>query len=62
MKFTASLCARCNNERSQPVDRAWDAFTTYLAANEPQIVASRSIDLASVYGAAWRGESANLAR
>jgi hypothetical protein len=62
MKFSASLCARCNNQRSQPFDRAWDAFTAYLVENEEMILNELRVDLEAVYGLEWRAQSANLAR
>jgi hypothetical protein len=37
MKFGTSLCARCNNERSQPFDAAWDALTEHVAKNEERL-------------------------
>ena len=62
MKFAPSLCAPCNNRRSQAFDGAWDTFTAYLADNEEAIVANRTIDLAAVYGPTWRTDALDLAR
>jgi hypothetical protein len=52
-KFKATLCARCNNERSQAFDRAYDEFASYLRSRERHVLASRSIDLRAVYGRRW---------
>jgi hypothetical protein len=52
-KFKATLCVSCNNERSQPFDRAYDEFATYLRARERHVLASRSIDLRAIYGREW---------
>jgi hypothetical protein len=52
-KFRATLCARCNNERSQPFDHAYDEFASYLRSRERHVLASRSIDLRAVYGRPW---------
>lgn len=30
LKYRALLCARCNNERTQPHDMAWERLSTYL--------------------------------
>lgn len=49
-KFRQTMCAKCNNERSQPFDLAYDKFTTYLHARERHVLASRSVDLRAVYG------------
>ena len=62
MKFKASMCARCNNARSQPFDEAWDKFAEYLAGHEDQVLQNRAIDLREVFGEPWREEAANVAR
>ena len=61
-KFDANLCRRCNNERSQPFDRAYDAFTSYISANSEAIRRSGEIDLAAVYGDSWPEDAENLVR
>lgn len=62
LKFEANLCSNCNSARSQPFDRAYDSFTGYLAANQKHVLASRRIDLRSVYGNDWREATENLLR
>ena len=52
-KFRATMCARCNNQRSQPFDLAYDQFTAYVHAQETHVLASRSVDLRAVYGESW---------
>lgn len=37
LKYRALLCARCNNERTQPHDRAWERLSTYLLERQPPI-------------------------
>src|SRR5207248_2584095 len=61
-KFDPSMCARCNDTRSQPFDRAWDTFTKFLADHEETILATRSVDLRSVFGDDWRAHGASVAR
>lgn len=61
-KFNPTLCRRCNGDRSQPFDRACDAFMNHVEANRQQIANLRRIDLRDVYGSTWRGEAENLAR
>lgn len=35
LKSNALLCARCNNERTQPYDRAWQRLSAYLRSKPP---------------------------
>lgn len=37
LKYRALLCARCNNERTQPHDRAWEHLSNYLRERQPPI-------------------------
>lgn len=37
LKYQARLCARCNNERTQPHDKAWELLSTYLQQRQPPI-------------------------
>lgn len=53
-KFQATMCAKCNNQRSQPFDLAYDEFMGYLQENESHVLASRSVDLRAVYGRGWK--------
>jgi hypothetical protein len=54
VKFKPTMCAKCNNEHSQPLDRAYDQFTAYLHERERHVLASRSVDLRAVYGRDWK--------
>jgi hypothetical protein len=62
VKFTANLCARCNNTRSQAFDHAYDRFVAYVAANERHVVSSRRIDLRAAFGADWRVAAEDILR
>lgn len=62
VKFKRTMCARCNNERSQPFDRSYDRFAAYLRERDRHILASRSIDLRAVYGQAWEAGRDDLLR
>lgn len=53
VKFEATMCANCNNERSQPFDLAYAKFTAYLHEHERHVLASRSVDLRVIYGEEW---------
>jgi hypothetical protein len=48
-KFGNNLCARCNNERSQPFDRAYDRFIEWFLANEVAVEDSGLIPLNDVF-------------
>jgi hypothetical protein len=52
-KSTAMLCERCNNERTQPYDRAWETLSRFLRG-KPSVSARRRIDLAKVFPGAVR--------
>lgn len=62
LKFEANLCATCNGARSQPFDRAYDRLTNYLAEKQTHVLASRQIDLRSVFGQSWQPQTDNLLR
>jgi hypothetical protein len=62
LKFSQSMCARCNDTRSQAFDTAWDSFTQFLVDNEPTVLATREADLRSVFGEDWKARSAGVAR
>jgi hypothetical protein len=62
VKFGRSLCAACNNARSQPFDRAWDRVGAYLDENEATILATRRLDFQAVFGAAWEAAIADVSR
>lgn len=61
-KFKRSMCARCNNERSQPFDLAYDKFTGYIHEHERHVLVSRSVDLRSIYGDDWKSGRDGLLR
>jgi len=49
LKYTALLCSRCNNERTQPHDRAWEKLSSYLRAYKPPIRRGSVIRLNRVF-------------
>src|SRR4051812_41239366 len=53
VQFQPSMCARCNNTRSQPFDVAWDRFVAYLADHEADVLKDRSLDLDAIFGRDW---------
>lgn len=61
-KFEASMCQVCNNKRSQPFDRAYDAFIECLWANESDVLANRRVDLKHIWGEQWSEEALHVLR
>jgi hypothetical protein len=62
VKFSSNLCRNCNNNRSQPFDLSYDAFTTYLKNNESDIWSSQQFKLSTIYGSNWIVERDNLVK
>jgi len=61
VKYATCLCSTCNNDRSQPFDRAYDRFCQYVIGHEAEIVSRRVIDFANVYGEdSFPSEQTNL--
>ncbi|WP_132993678.1 hypothetical protein [Gordonia zhaorongruii] len=60
VKFQKSMCAVCNNTRSQPFDRAYDKFSDYLTSTRVRILPG--IDFEEIYGASWQTDTLDLAR
>ncbi|GAB1514846.1 hypothetical protein JCM33774_68880 [Actinophytocola sp. KF-1] len=61
VRFTASLCARCNNTVSQPFDYAYDVFSDFAWSNA-SLWEAEYVDWWDVYGTTWGSASLNLAR
>jgi hypothetical protein len=53
LKFSPSLCAYCNNTRSQPFDQAYDRFIEWVFGNEESVLADRSLDLERALDSEW---------
>ena len=62
VKFEKTLCARCNNQRSQPFDLAYDTFIKHVQEHEHKVVRNGRVDLREVYGEAWEDGSKDLRR
>lgn len=45
LKFQKNLCAKCNNQITQPYDRAYECFFDYLIKNEQKIAKDKIINL-----------------
>ncbi len=60
VKYSPSLCAPCNSTRTQPYDRAYDQFMSWVLANEETVLRERFIDFAEVYGAKFERPQCDL--
>lgn len=61
VRFSPSLCAPCNNRRSQPFDRAYQRFSDYVW-ERPSLWRSRWLNMQAVFGESWETDVGNLAR
>jgi hypothetical protein len=50
LKYPINICDKCNNEFSQPFDKAYEKFTDYVLNNEEKILSRRFIDFEDIYG------------
>lgn len=62
MKFSKTMCRRCNNDRSQPIDQAYDRLCAFLHDREQRILSNRIFDLRQVYGSDWSEQRHNVLR
>lgn len=49
LKHQAHLCAHCNNEITQPHDRAWERLSTYLQNRQPSIRPGMQVRLNRIF-------------
>lgn len=49
LKYDKCICTRCNNERTQPHDQAWEHLSNYLRSRHPPIEGCTLIDLEKVF-------------
>lgn len=62
LKFAVNLCRRCNNERSQPFDRAYDMWAEWVTDHLDAVTERDELDLTEVFDADAEARIANLAR
>ncbi|MET7323020.1 hypothetical protein [Streptomyces sp. NPDC005549] len=60
LKFAKVLCARCNNERSQAFDRAYDVFAEYLHTEEELIASTGEVRMSAIFGTNWSERTSDL--
>lgn len=62
IRWRKNLCANCNNTKSQPFDRSYDHFESFLVEHIDEISAWERLDWQAIYGSDWRERTRNLAR
>jgi hypothetical protein len=60
VKYKKNLCSKCNNEFSQPFDKAYESFITYIRQNKDLILKRRFIDFQDIYGDEFAASQCNL--
>lgn len=50
LKYRDNLCAKCNNERTQPYDRAYEQFVDYVRGNCRQLRKTLAVNTNLVFG------------
>mgnify|MGYP000845164944 CR=1 FL=1 len=61
-KYEKSLCQHCNNEFTQPFDRAYEIFIKWIFGNKDYITSKRIIDFSKIYGEKFAESQLNLFR
>lgn len=49
LKFNVQICARCNNQRTQPYDFAWEHVSKYVRANWTTLKREKIIDFSRIF-------------
>lgn len=60
VKYKKHLCSKCNNEFSQPFDKAYERFIAYIRQNKDLIIKRRLIDFQDIYGDEFEVGQCNL--
>lgn len=62
VRWRKNLCSNCNSSKSQPFDRAYDAFEAFLVGHFDLISTWERLDWRSIFGSDWQEGAQNLAR
>ncbi|WP_174545770.1 hypothetical protein [Nocardiopsis dassonvillei] len=62
LKFRKSMCARCNNQKSQPFDNSYDLFIEYALTVARTERCSTTIRFSDIFGSSWTKQRDNLIR
>jgi hypothetical protein len=60
LTFPASICSYCNNELTQPYDRAWERLSRYLHENRGRIAQRGTLDMLHAFPDAPRIAALNV--
>lgn len=62
LKFEPVLCKRCNNERTQQHDLAYDDYVEYIGSHYADVRAQGAIDFSGVFEDNWQVRRLHLMR
>lgn len=62
VRFSKSLCRKCNGNRSQPFDRSYDIYVDFLWEHSAEMWDWEGIPMEEVFGKDWPITQLNLAR
>lgn len=62
IKFDKNLCANCNNNRSQAMDKAYSFFIKFILKNHESIIQTQSINFKEIFGVKWESNKRNVHR
>jgi len=60
LKSNASICTKCNNQRTQPHDKAWENLSSYIYLNWSTIIGNGCIDLDKAFPRSFERSSVYL--
>jgi hypothetical protein len=60
VKYNKILCSSCNNNFTQPFDKAYECFINYICENRDLILNQRFVDFKKVYGDNFANGQRNL--
>lgn len=62
VRWRKNLCARCNNQRSQPFDIAYDVFEAFVTGRGDELMSWKRLAWQDVYGPQWQPGARDLGR
>ncbi|MBL9187308.1 MAG: hypothetical protein JNK23_07520 [Opitutaceae bacterium] len=62
IKYSAVICAACNNQRTQKHDQAFEHFARYCLKNDERLLREKVIDLGDVFGVRAASSSTDMYR
>jgi hypothetical protein len=60
VKYEKSLCQECNTARTQPYDRTYDQFISWILEKECIVLRKRFLNFAEIYNAGFEERQRNL--